>query len=105
MTPLESSEDAAVLHRTTERDDTASSIPANVENLTFLTPDSGEHAVDDQPLTETESFSDSYTHINPSPVSATLSRAAVAEEEEEEEELLQGEKKGELRKTLREGEK
>ncbi|XP_058243832.1 pre-B-cell leukemia homeobox interacting protein 1b isoform X3 [Hemibagrus wyckioides] len=104
VTPLESSEDAAVLHSTPEREGTASSIPANVENLTTLTPDSGEQGVDDQPLTETESFSDSYTHISPSPVSATLSGAAVAEEEEEEEEegLLQGEKKGELRKTLRE---
>ncbi|KAK3571803.1 hypothetical protein QTP86_020595 [Hemibagrus guttatus] len=97
VTPLESSEDAADLRSTTEKEDTASSIPAHVENLTSLTPDPGEQGVDDQPLIDTESYSDSYTHISPSPVSASLSGAA-----EEAEGLLQGEKKGELRKTLRE---
>ncbi|XP_034158463.2 pre-B-cell leukemia homeobox interacting protein 1b isoform X2 [Pangasianodon hypophthalmus] len=102
VTPLESSEDAAVLHSTTVKEDMASSIPAHVENLTSLTPDPGEQGAfgddsESQPLIDTESFSDSYTHISPSPVSASLLGTS-----EEEEGLLQGEEKGELRKTLRE---
>lgn len=107
VTPLESSETAAVLHSTTVKQDTASSIPAHVENLTSLTTDLEEPGAsgdgfESQPLIDTESFSDSYTHISPSPVSASLPGAS---EEEEEEGLSHGEEKGELRKTLREGEK
>ncbi|MCI4374766.1 hypothetical protein PGIGA_G00009840 [Pangasianodon gigas] len=102
VTPLESSEDAAVLHSTTVKEDMVSSIPAHVENLTSLTPDPGEQGAfgdgsESQPLIDTESFSDSYTHISPSPVSTSLPGAS-----EEEEWLSQGEEKGELRKTLRE---
>ncbi|XP_027008904.2 pre-B-cell leukemia homeobox interacting protein 1b isoform X2 [Tachysurus fulvidraco] len=104
VTPLESSEDAAVLHSTTAKEETASSIPAHVETLTSLTPDHGEKGVDEsagQPLIDTESFSDSYTHIGPSLGSSSL--LGVAEEEEgEEERISQGEKKGELWKSLRE---
>lgn len=101
MTPLESSEDAAVV-----KEDTGSSYPAHVETLTSLTPDPGEQGASgdgsaSQPFIETESFSDSYTHISPSPVSASLLEAS----EEEEEGFSQGEEKGELRKTLGEGEK
>lgn len=108
VTPLESSETAAVLHSTSVKQDTASSIPAHVENLTSLTTDLEEPGAsgdgfESQPLIDTESFSDSYTHISPSPVSASLPGAS--EEEEEEEGLSHGEEKGEPRKTLREGEK
>lgn len=101
MTPLESSEDAAMLHSTTAKEDPTSSIPTHVENLTSLTPDPREQGASDdgsanQPLIDTESFSDSYTHITPSLVSASLPGAS------EEEGLSEGE---ELRKTLREGKK
>lgn len=108
VTPLEGSEDAAVTHSTSLKEDTSSSIPVHVENLTSLTPDPEEQEAsgtgfENQPLIDTESFSDSYTHIRPSSVSASLPGAL--EEEEEEEELSQGEDKSELRKTLLEGEK
>ncbi|XP_060777449.1 pre-B-cell leukemia homeobox interacting protein 1b isoform X2 [Neoarius graeffei] len=103
VTPLESSDDAAVLHSTIVKEDTTSRIPTHVENLTSLTPDPREQEASDdasanQPLIDTESFSDSYTHISPSLVSASLPGAS----DEEEEGLLEGEEKGELRKTPRE---
>ncbi|KAF5902314.1 pre-B-cell leukemia transcription factor-interacting protein 1 isoform X1, partial [Clarias magur] len=105
VTPLEGSEDAAVTHSTSLKEDASSSIPVHVENLTSLTPDPEEQEAsgigfENQPLIDTESFSDSYTHIRPSSVSTSLPGAL--EEEDEEEEHSQGEDKGELRKTLRE---
>lgn len=105
MTPLESSDDAAVLHSDVVKGDTAFSVPAHVETLTSLAADPGERgasgdASTSQAFIETESFSDTYTHIGPSPVSTSL-----LEESEGEERLSQGEEKGELRKILREGEK
>lgn len=109
VTPLESSEGAAILHDATE--DAAPSTPAHIENLTPLTSDPGEQGTSgdvsaSQLLIETESYSDSYTHISPSPVSTSVPRALQEEEEvEEEERLSQGEEKGELRRTIGEGEK
>lgn len=101
VTPLESSEDAAVLHSSIVKEDTPSSIPAHVENLSSLTPDTGSgDGAASQPFIETESFSDSYTHITPSPVPTSLPG-----DSEEEEELSQGEEKGKLRKTPTKGEK
>lgn len=112
VTPLEGSEDAAVSHSAVVKGDAPSSIPAQVENLTSLTPDPGEQrspgdASASKSLLEAESFSDSYTHLGPCPVSAKLPGAGQEEEEKEaEEELLSHAKeKGELRKTPREGEK
>lgn len=108
VTPLESSDDAAVLHSNVGKKDAASSVPVHVETLTSLTPDPGEQGASgdssaSQTFIEPESFSDSYTHISPSLVSTSLLEAS--EEEAEEEGVSQEEDKGELRKTLREGEK
>ncbi|TTD18120.1 Pre-B-cell leukemia transcription factor-interacting protein 1 [Bagarius yarrelli] len=106
VTPLESSEDPAPSPSTTVKEDTESSIPTQVENIAFLTSHPGEQGPSgedsaSQRLIDTESFSDSYTHIRPSPLSSSLP-GALEEEEEEGEVLSAGEVKGELRKTQRE---
>ncbi|XP_036448679.1 LOW QUALITY PROTEIN: pre-B-cell leukemia homeobox interacting protein 1b [Colossoma macropomum] len=102
VAPLESSEDAAVPHAFHMKEPTLSATP--VENLTCLTADPEQQGVsashsESEPFLgpDTDSFSDSYTHIS-SPPESTLHPAASQDEEG----LSEGEERPELRKTLRE---
>ncbi|XP_066538953.1 pre-B-cell leukemia homeobox interacting protein 1b isoform X2 [Hoplias malabaricus] len=97
VTPLENTEDAAVLKEPTLKD------PA-VENLTCLTPDPEQPSSqfdghsESQPLlnTDSDTFSDSCTHIRPPPDSTLHSSAS------QDTEGISQEETSELRKTLKE---
>ncbi|KAL7875037.1 hypothetical protein SRHO_G00060070 [Serrasalmus rhombeus] len=102
VTPLENSEDAAVPHAFHMKEPTLGATP--VENLTCLTSDPEQQGAsaghsESEPFLgpDTDSFSDSYTHISPPPES-TLHPAASRDREG----LSEGEESSELRKTLRE---
>ncbi|XP_072536562.1 pre-B-cell leukemia homeobox interacting protein 1b isoform X2 [Salminus brasiliensis] len=101
VAPLETNEDEAILHASQVKDSALSATP--VENLTWSSDPEQQGATAGHPESEpllnpdADSFSDSYTHISPSP-ELTVHPAASQDEEG----VSPGHEKSEPRKTLRE---